>query len=52
MSSYPRQKGAAPAYDDAEKGTHDASHPQQVTFPADVKKDPFAKAEKEVFTND
>ena len=35
-------RGAAPAYDDAEKGTHEHIRQVQPSYPADEKKDPFA----------
>lgn len=49
MSSDPRSIGAAPAYDEAEKGTHE--RPLAVvkpSYPADEKKDPFINDEKAV----
>jgi len=35
-------RGAAPAYDDAVKGTVDAPRPVQLSFPSEKKEDPFA----------
>lgn len=46
MSAQPNVRGAAPAYDDAEKGTHDAPRPVQPAFPSEEKKDPFVNDEK------
>ncbi|KAH8107206.1 hypothetical protein BXZ70DRAFT_885318 [Cristinia sonorae] len=44
MSSEPVPRGAAPAYDDAEKGVRELAPPVQPmpSYPADEKKDPFA----------
>lgn len=51
MSSEPSPRGAAPAYDEAEKGTLDKVYPvdkKPLTFPADEKTDPFASEKKDV----
>lgn len=47
MSSEPTvPKVIIPAYDDAEKGTHEPPRPVQPSYLADEKKDPFANDEK------
>ena len=53
MSSEQRPRGAAPAYDDAEKGTLDkvTVYPldkKPLTYPADEKKDIFISEKKEL----
>ena len=53
MSSEPSPRGAAPAYDDAEKGTLDkvTVYPVEkkpLSFPADEKKDLFPNEKKDV----
>ncbi len=54
MSSTPSPRGAAPAYDEAERGTHDTvtvfpDEKKALTFPADEKKDLFPNEKKDVF---
>lgn len=46
MSSEANPRGAAPAYDEAEKGTQEIIIPTKTVFPIDEKKDPFVNDEK------
>ncbi len=49
MSSEPSPRGAAPAYDEAEKGTLDYPvEKKSLAFPSDEKKDLFTNEKKEV----
>ena len=53
MSSEPTQGGAAPAYDDAERGTLEVVRPapvSPVSYPSDKKEDPFKDEKKALAT--
>ncbi|KAK7693240.1 hypothetical protein QCA50_002806 [Cerrena zonata] len=51
MSTEPTTTGAAPAYDDAERGTIEVVRPapvSPVSYPSDKKEDPFKDEKKEL----